>query len=95
MLPDGSSKTHDYTLRLAGKKANFDRRIHYFIDPTQKFTFSFLSSSIPDVKSIFFIHGKKYLAEKITATFTEDGMQQLLKLTGYRMVMPQEEEEDY
>lgn len=95
MLPDGSSKTHDYTLRLGGKKANLERKTHYFIDPTQKFTFSFLSSSIPDVKSIFFIHGKKYLAEKITATFTENGMQQLLKLTGYRMVMPQEEEEDY
>jgi hypothetical protein len=41
---------------------------------------------IPDVKSIFYIHGKKYLAEKITATFTENGMSQLVKMVAYRII---------
>lgn len=40
---------------------------------------SFISSNIPDVRSVFIIKGKKYLCEKITATFTENGMSQLLK----------------
>jgi len=85
MLRDGSVKYHPNTLCLKGEKSNACRKKHFSIDPTQKFTFSFLSSSIPDIHSIFYIHGKKYLAEKITATFTENGMQQLLKLTAYRM----------
>ena len=34
---------------------------------------------IPDVRSVFLIRGKRYICEKITATFTENGMSQLLK----------------
>lgn len=49
------------------------------INPRQKFKFSFLSDSIPNPRSIFNIRGKRYICEKITATFTEDGMSQLLK----------------
>lgn len=45
----------------------------------QKFKFSWLSKSIPDARAIFYIKGKRYLCEKITATFTENGMSQLLK----------------
>ena len=51
----------------------------YEINPKQKYTFSFISDTIPNVRSLFFIKGKKYLCEKITATFTENGMSQLLK----------------
>ena len=51
----------------------------YSINPKQKFHFSFISDTIPNVRSLFYINGKKYLCEKITATFTENGMSQLLK----------------
>lgn len=49
------------------------------IDPAQKFKFSFLSSSVPNPRAVFHISGKRYVCEKITATFTENGMSQLLK----------------
>lgn len=49
------------------------------VDPRQKFKFSFLSDTIPNPRSIFNIAGHRYVCEKITATFTEDGMSQLLK----------------
>lgn len=49
------------------------------ISPKEKMKVSWLSSIIPNVRSVFFIRGKKYLCEKITATFTENGMSQLLK----------------
>ncbi len=49
------------------------------IDTQQKTTFKFLADSIPDPKAVFFIRGKKYLCEKLTATFTEEGMSQLIK----------------
>lgn len=49
------------------------------IDAKQKFKFSWLSDIIPNPRAIFHIKGKRYLCEKITATFTEDGMSQLLK----------------
>lgn len=42
---------------------------------------------IPNVRSIFLIHGKKYLVEKLTATFSADKgkMLQLLKMDAYRI----------
>ncbi len=58
----------------------------FAIDPTQKYTFSFLMNEMPDVRSIFFIDGKKYLCEKITTTFTENGMSQLKKGVFYRLL---------
>lgn len=47
--------------------------------PKQKKTFKFLADNIPDIRAVFLIRGKRYVAEKITATFTENGMSQLLK----------------
>ena len=39
-----------------------------------------------DVRSVFHIRGKRYICEKITATFTEkNGMSQLLKGVFYPM----------
>ncbi len=49
------------------------------INPREKLKISFLSSVMPSVRSVFHIKGKHYLCEKITATFTENGMSQLLK----------------
>lgn len=51
----------------------------YKIDNTRKFSFKFISDSIPDPRALFYIHGRRYICEKITATFSEDGMSQLLK----------------
>lgn len=49
------------------------------VSPMEKVKVSWLSSKIPDVRAIYNIKGQRYLCEKITATFTENGMSQLLK----------------
>lgn len=49
------------------------------IIPTERMNVSWISDSIPDVRAKYLIHGKLYLCEKITATFSENGMSQLLK----------------
>lgn len=51
----------------------------YSIDPTKKCAFKFLSDAIPNVRSLFIIHGQRYICEKITATFSANGMSQLLQ----------------
>lgn len=72
------------TLRLCNRPASLGLQPLYVdslpkIDKSVKFKFSWLGSSIPNPRSIFFIRGKRYLCEKITATFSKDGMSQLLK----------------
>lgn len=49
------------------------------VNARQKFKFSWLADEIPNPRAIFYIRGKRYVCEKITATFTENGMSQLLK----------------
>ena len=49
------------------------------IDARHKFKFSWIGKSIPNPRAIFHICGKRYVCEKITATFTEKGMSQMLK----------------
>lgn len=56
------------------------------INPAQKFKFSWLDTKIPNPRAIFHIRGKRYLCEKITATFSESGMSQLLKGEFYPLV---------
>lgn len=51
----------------------------YRIDRTRKVSFKFISDDIPSPRALFFIRGRRYVCEKITATFTEEGMSQLLK----------------
>ena len=78
-----------YSMRLTGAEKPETRTNNYHIDQSVKFTFKFLvkDGAIPDVRSIFYIHGKKYMAEKITATFSaETGMSQLLKMVCYRVL---------
>ena len=74
-----------FSLRINNRQQN-RRRIIHNIEPKMKTTFKFLSDTIPDVRSVFHIRGKKYLCEKITATFTENGMSQLLKIVCYPIV---------
>ena len=52
---------------------------YHRIDRTRKVSFKFLSDDIPDPRAVFFIRGRRYVCEKITATFAENGMSQLLK----------------
>lgn len=77
----------DASMRLTGQVNKLAKTKHK-IDQTKKFTFKFLveDGNIPDVQSVFIIHGKKYLAEKITATFDEEGMSQLVKMLAYRVL---------
>lgn len=56
------------------------------VNPARKYKFSWISSSIPNPRSIFHIMGQAYICEKITATFSEDGMSQLLKGEFYPVV---------
>ena len=79
--------TYDYSMRLSGTYADSTRTATHNIDQSRKYTFQFLADEIPNVRSIFLIHGKKYLAEKITATFSADKgkMSQLLKMDAYRI----------
>lgn len=76
------------TLRLKSKLTNDYFKTKHIIDQSKKFTFKFLAKDgkLPDVQSVFIIHGKRYLAEKLTATFTENGMSQLVKMTAYRII---------
>lgn len=68
------------------KKLDFNFRVNdgrysslLDIDPTEMATFKFIADSIPDPLAVFNIHGRRYVCEKITATFTEDGMSRLMK----------------
>ncbi|MCM1164321.1 MAG: hypothetical protein NC339_08750, partial [Muribaculaceae bacterium] len=61
-------------------------KINYHIEPKQKTTFKFLADTIPDVRSLYIIRGKRYICEKLTATFTENGMSQLIKGIFYPVI---------
>lgn len=86
VLPDNTITSSGKSMRLSGPNAPAYRTSKYRIDQTKKFTFSFLSDTIPDVRSIFYVHGKRYLAEKITCSFSEEGMSRLLKMVAYRLI---------
>ena len=71
-----------FSLRLNDRLANrFGMALP--IEPTQKTTFKFIADKVPDVRAPFIIRGKRYVCEKLTATFTESGMSQLIKFVGY------------
>lgn len=74
-----------FSMRLNNMHINRKKVVHQ-IDTKQKKTFKFLSESIPNPRAVFFIRGKKYLCEKLTATFTENGMSQLIKGIFYPVV---------
>ena len=66
------------TLWLNNKILNKYRTV-YQVNPKQKATFKFLSDTIPNPRSLFIIRGKRYVCEKLTATFTSQGMSHLIK----------------
>lgn len=68
---------------LALEASNF---INKKIEGRVKYTFKFIADNVPDVGSTFIISGQQFLCKKITATFSEKGMSQLLKGEFYRVV---------
>ena len=79
---------HPFSLRINNQAygQGVERTSFTNIDRKKKYQFSFFSKEIPNVRSTFFIDGKKYLCEKITATFSEDGMSNLLKGEFYKII---------
>lgn len=67
-----------FNLRLNDPKAPGGKVIHK-IDTQSMTTFKFISDSMPDVRAVFHINGRRYVCEKITATISDDGMSQLMK----------------
>lgn len=61
-------------------------QISHRIEPKQKTTFKFLADTIPDPRALYFVRGKRYVCEKLTATFTEQGMSQLIKGIFYPVI---------
>ncbi len=83
--PDNTYTYNQYSMRLTTTQRPSTRRTNFWVDQRRKYTFSFLSDTVPEVRSIFLIHGKKYLAEKITATLSaETGVSQVMKIVCYR-----------
>ena len=74
-----------FSLRLKHTVLHKSSAIHK-IDPKQKFTFKFLSDTIPNPRSVFIIHGKRYLCASMTSTFTENGKSELIKGYFYPIV---------
>lgn len=74
-----------FSMRINNNLLNRCRTVHA-INPKLKKSFKFLADTIPNPRAVFYIKGKKYLCEKITATFSENGMSQLLKGVFYPIV---------
>lgn len=68
-----------FSMRINTAASNTGINVQHQINPQQKTTFKFLSETIPDVRSLFLIKGKRYVCEKLTATFTDNGKSSLLK----------------
>lgn len=78
VLDDWSNYSNlHFSLRLNRSTVHRSMKPHS-INTKIKSTFKFIADTIPNPRAVFFIHGKRYLCEKITATFTENGMSQLL-----------------
>lgn len=85
-VPEVSNISINYDTYTIAYNTRFSLRLNtdaraplYNIDRTRRVTFKFLSDTIPSPRALFFIKGKRYVCEKITATFSESGMSQLLK----------------
>ena len=67
-----------FSMRLRSDKFGTNACTHK-IASNKKYKFKFLAKEVPNVRSLFIIHGQRYICEKITANFTEDGMSELMK----------------
>ena len=76
---DDDQLRYIYSLIAINDKSKNSLRTIFNINPKQKVTFKFLANEIPNPRTLFIIRGKRYVCEKITATFTANGMSQLIK----------------
>ena len=67
-----------FSMRLRSSIYHTNNATHK-IASNKKYKFSFLAKDVPNVRSLFIIHGQLYICEKITANFTENGMSELMK----------------
>ena len=79
---------HPFSLRINNQAygQGVERTSFTNIDRKKKYQFSFLAKEIPNVRSTFYIDGKKYLCLKVSATFSEDGMSELMKGEFYKVL---------
>ncbi|MCM1293697.1 MAG: hypothetical protein NC230_08990, partial [Bacteroides sp.] len=79
IMPDWSNfRSVHFNLRISDRSIG-SKYASRQIETNQKTTFKFLSDTIPDVRAIFYIKGKRYICEKLTSTFTENGKSDLVK----------------
>jgi hypothetical protein len=78
LYPNWEWTTSPYSLQLADADA-IAHPLLTSINPKVKYTFSFLSNTIPNVRGKFNICGKLFICAKITTTFSENGMSKLMK----------------
>lgn len=73
----------DFSLRL---NHGFTRGCDEYlsVDSKRLYKFSFLSDSLPSPRATFFIHGKRYVCVKLTASFSKNGLSKLIKGEFYR-----------
>lgn len=76
---------YPYSLSINRVTDYYDRDAIVMIDGKKKYNFEWIAGHIPDVRTTFFIKGKRYICEKITASFTEKGMSKKLKGVFYRL----------
>lgn len=82
-LPLGGFFYTEYSLRI---DSTGNRKItNIRINTKEKYTYSFISKEIPDVRCIFYIHGKRYLCKKITTSFSDHGMSEKMKGEFYQI----------
>lgn len=75
----------DFDMRLTDAlSSNIQNHIPH-IDPNIKYNFSWIDDCVPDPRAEFHICGHRYVCEKITVTFNQTGMSQLLKGEFYRI----------
>lgn len=70
-------RRNPFSFRLTEKAAPEAQRLP--VERDRSVSFSFLSDTVPDPRAVFYIRGKRYICEKITAVFEEWGMSPLLK----------------
>lgn len=78
---------HDVSLRLNNDSYGQGQLLAAAIEieSHRKYEFSFLSDTLPDVRSMFIIRGKKYLCAQIKTDINQNGMSRLKKGTFYRI----------
>ena len=79
---------HEVSLRLNNAAYGMGKRLRDAkkIDCLHKYEVEFISDTLPQVRAVFIIHGKRYLCAQIKTDIDEQGMSQLKKGTFFRIL---------